>query len=179
MSKVALGDCEAFRSVYDQTSPKLFGYALRIVRKPALAENVLQESFVAVWRNASAYESTLSAPMTWMTTIVRNKAFDLLRATVRYVEIGVDNFDLDRLTSIVGPDLTPPEKFEMSRLACNLARCMAQLDSAHRQVIYMAFYNDLSYSEIANKQGLPIGTVKSWIRRSLEHMGTCLKKLED
>ena len=178
MSKIALGDYDAFRSIYDETSSRLFVYALRILQKPALAEDALQESFVSVWCNAALYEGTLSAPMTWMTTIVRNKAFDLLRTTVCYVEMDAHNFEMNYFFGLVDPTLTPPDIFEMNRHASRLANCMAQLDSAHRQVVYMAFYDDLSHSEIAHSLNLPIGTVKTWIRRSLERLGTCLVKLD-
>ena len=77
--KVARKDAAAFRALYDATSPKLFGFALRILHKRELAEEVLQESFVSIWNNAATYQSSLAAPMTWMSTIVRNKAFDALR----------------------------------------------------------------------------------------------------
>lgn len=178
MSKIALKDYQAFRCIYNETSSRLFGYALRIIQKPALADDVLQESFIAIWRNAALYDETLSAPLTWMTTIVRNKAFDLLRANIRYVEMDADNFDMNNFVGLIDPILAPPEMLEMSRLACSLKNCMAQLDISHSQVVYMAFYGDLSHSEIAHKLNLPIGTVKTWIRRSLERIGTCLVKLE-
>jgi RNA polymerase sigma-70 factor (ECF subfamily) len=77
LNRAAQHDAAAFRLLYDATSAKLFGFALRILGKRELAEEVLQESFVAIWHNAGTYQSHLAAPMTWMTTIVRNKAFDL------------------------------------------------------------------------------------------------------
>ena len=77
---VARQDGQAFRALYEASSPKLFGFVLRILQKRELAEEVLQESFVSIWNNSSSYQSSLAAPMTWMTTIVRNRAFDLLRS---------------------------------------------------------------------------------------------------
>jgi RNA polymerase sigma factor (sigma-70 family) len=176
MAKIAIGDFDAFTCVYKETSSKLFASALRILHKHELAEEVLQESFVAVWRSASDYQSSLSAPMTWMTTIVRNKAFDLLRGTTWHLEIDNENCDQSIITSLIDPGITPPEALEVSRLACKLENCMAQLDEAHRQVVHMAFYDDMPHSEIAVKLNLPIGTVKTWIRRSRERLGTCLNK---
>lgn len=178
MSKVAVGDSKAFRALYDETSPKLFGCALRILHKPELAEDVLQESFVRVWRSACDYRSGLSAPMTWMTTIVRNKALDALRSKHSSAEIDSDDFDKDILRNLIDHNVTPLEALEASRNVHLLERCLIELDSAHRQVVYMAFFDDFSHSEIARELALPIGTVKTWIRRSLEKLGSCLCKLE-
>ena len=92
---MAKKDAQAFRALYDSTSSKLFGFALRILTKRELAEEVLQESFVSVWNNAGSYQASLAAPMTWMTTIVRNKAFDLLRRVDHAVEIDAETFEKD------------------------------------------------------------------------------------
>ena len=178
MSRVAMGDSKAFRALYEETSSKLFGCALRILHKPELAEDVLQESFVGVWRSARDYRSSLSAPMTWMTTIVRNKAFDVLRSERYSLEIDSDNFDENILNTLVDGNLTPLEALEASRNTRVLADCMGELDRTQRQIMYLAFFDDLSHSEIAHALGLPLGTVKTWIRRSLERIGTRLYKLE-
>jgi RNA polymerase sigma-70 factor (ECF subfamily) len=178
LARVATGDASAFRTLYDNTSPKLFGFALRILQRRELAEDVLQESFAAVWHSARDYRPHLSAPMTWMATIVRNKAFDALRATDRAVEIDGADFDEAVLRALADPGATPIESLQMSRDAKALAGCMAQLDSTHRQVVGMAFFHDLSHSELAQQLALPIGTVKTWIRRSLERLRTCLGKQE-
>lgn len=175
MSKVAAGDSKAFRALYDETSSKLFGCALRILHQPELAEDVLQESFVRVWRSACDYRSSLSAPMTWMTTIVRNKALDALRSEHCSPEIDSDDFDKDILNNLIDRAATPLEALEASRTVRLLESCLVELDSAHRQVVYMAFFDDFSHSEIAHELALPLGTVKTWIRRSLEKLGTRLQ----
>ncbi len=171
-------DAVAFRSLYDATSPKLFGFALRILSKRELAEEVLQESFVAIWNNAGTYQSHLAAPMTWMTTIVRNKAFDLLRRSDVNVEIDGEQFDSEVMNALHDPGKTPIEALQMSSDARALAFCMSALEGLHRQVIGLAFFHDLSHSEVAQQMALPIGTVKTWIRRSLERLKTCLAKGE-
>lgn len=178
MSKVAAGDSKAFRALYDETSSKLFGHALRILHKPELAEDVLQESFVRVWRSACDYRSSLSAPMTWMTTIVRNKALDALRSERCLPEIDSDDFDKDILSNLIDWAATPLEALEASRKVRLLESCLFELEGAHRQVMYMAFFDDFSHSEIAHELVLPLGTVKTWIRRSLEKLGTRLCALE-
>jgi RNA polymerase sigma-70 factor (ECF subfamily) len=164
-------DRTAFRALYDASSPRLYGLALRILGRRELAEEVLQESFVAIWHHALDYQSGLSAPMTWMTTIVRNRAFDVLR---RSRSEGVADADGDALASL--PDLapTPAERMQMSSEAQALADCMAALEEKHREVVGMAFFHDLSHSDVADKLTLPLGTVKTWIRRSLARLHACL-----
>ena len=171
-------DAAAFRFLYDATSPKLFGFALRILNKRELAEEVLQESFVAIWNNAASYQPHLAAPMTWMATIVRNKAFDHLRRSDVSVEIDAEKFDSDIMNALQDPQKTPIEALQMSGDAKALAWCMSALDGLHRQTVALAFYHDLSHSEVAEHMKLPVGTVKTWIRRSLEKLRTCLAKRE-
>ncbi len=178
LAAVARKDAQAFRCLYDATSSKLFGFALRILIKRELAEEVLQESFVNVWNNAGSYQASLAAPMTWMTTIVRNKAFDLLRRLDHAVEIDADSFDKDVMDAMESADPTPIESLQLSADSKALARCMTRLEALHRQAIALAFYHDLSHSEVAEQLTLPIGTVKTWIRRGLERLRLCLQKME-
>jgi RNA polymerase sigma factor (sigma-70 family) len=179
LNGVAHKDTDAFRSLYDLTSPKLFGFALRILlSKRELAEDVLQESFVSIWNNAASYQASLAAPMTWMTTIVRNKAFDLLRRVDNTVEIDSDTFDKDVMDALESADPTPIEALQLTQDSKALARCFARLEGLHRQAIALAFYHDLSHSEVAQQMKLPIGTVKTWVRRGLERLRLCLNKLE-
>ena len=179
---VARQDASAFRSLYEATSPKLFGFVLRILQKRELAEEVLQESFVNIWNNASSYQSSLAAPMTWMTTIVRNRAFDLLRKLSngqQYdVEIDAEYFDSDIMTALESGEATPLQALELSQDAAALASCMSRLEALHRQAMALAFYHDLSHSEVAEQMNLPMGTVKTWIRRGLDKLRTCLVRRE-
>jgi RNA polymerase sigma factor (sigma-70 family) len=165
-------DRVAFRALYDASSPRLYGLALRILGRRELAEEVLQESFVAIWHHAIDYESSLSAPMTWMTAIVRNRAFDLLRRSRH--EGDTDAVDRHALESIADLAATPAERMQMSSDAQALADCLASLEDRHREVVGMAFFHDLSYSDVADKLVLPLGTVKTWIRRSLARLHACL-----
>jgi RNA polymerase sigma-70 factor (ECF subfamily) len=178
LAAAAARDAKAFKSLYLATSPKLFGYALRILHKRELAEEVLQESFVSIWNSARTYQSQLSAPMTWMAAIVRNKALDALRRMDGNPEIDVDTFDSSILAALRDPGATPIEALQISSDARALAHCMSLLEGLQRQVIGMAFFHDLSHSEVAQQMAIPIGTVKTWIRRSLERLKTCLAREE-
>ncbi|MBS0308804.1 MAG: sigma-70 family RNA polymerase sigma factor [Proteobacteria bacterium] len=182
LAAVAKQDRQAFRLLYEATAPKLFGYALRILTKREIAEEALQESFVSIWNNAVGYHASLAAPMTWMTTIVRNKAFDILRRTDHPVEIDADSYKEGGMQEMMeamessGPN--PSDMLQLSQNAAALANCFVRLDGLHRQAIAMAFYHDLSHSEVAEQMHLPIGTIKTWIRRGLEKLRLCLGKLE-
>jgi RNA polymerase sigma-70 factor (ECF subfamily) len=178
LAAIAKKDTHAFRNLYDATSPKLFGFLLRILIKRELAEEALQESFVNIWNNAANYQAHLAAPMTWMTTIVRNKAFDMLRKIDDVVEIDTDQFDKDVMNALESTAHTPSESMQLSQDAQALSRCFTQLEGMQKQAIVMAYYHDSSHSEIAGQLQLPIGTVKTWIRRGLERLRLCLNSAE-
>ncbi len=178
LNGTALRDAAAFRALYDASSSKLFGFALRILKKQELAEDVLQESFVSIWTNAAQYQSHLAAPMTWMATIVRNKAFDHLRRMDDNVEIDAEHFDGAIMQALQDPQATPIEALQISSDAKALAWCMSALEGLHRQALALAYFHDLSHSEVAQHMQLPIGTVKTWIRRSLDKLRTCLARRE-
>ncbi|MGH8807514.1 MAG: sigma-70 family RNA polymerase sigma factor [Noviherbaspirillum sp.] len=178
LAAVARQDTAAFRSLYDTAAPKLFGFSLRILGKREWAEEVLQESFINIWHNAAGYQSSLAAPMTWMTAIVRNKAFDMLRRLDDAMEIDADSFDQDIMLALESADPTPLDALQLNNDAKALANCFAQLEGLHRQAIALAFYHELSHSEVAERMKLPIGTVKTWIRRGWERLRLCLSKLE-
>ena len=169
-------DATAFRALYDATSPKLLGFALRILGKRELAEEALQDGFVAIWNGAGTYQGHLAAPMTWMTTIVRNKALDLLRRSGGEAEIDGHVYDSEVMNALQDPRANPIDALLVSRDAKALAYCMSTLEGMHRQVVGLAFFHDLSHSEVAQQMAIPIGTVKTWIRRSLERLKTCLAK---
>ena len=124
LSAVAQRDATAFRALYDATSPKLFGFALRILGKRELAEEALQDGFIAIWNGAGSYQGHLAAPMTWMTTIVRNKALDLLRRHGGEAEIDGQVFDSDIMEALRDPRANPIEALLVSRDAKALAYCM-------------------------------------------------------
>lgn len=170
ISAVALGDRQAYRRLYDTTSPKLFAVALRILRDESRAEDVLQDSFVNVWNGASGYNASLSAPMTWMVTIVRNRALDYIRR-VDHRTIELD----DDLSAVLESDQpSPVDNAIHAQDATALHRCLKRLDSGQRQAIAFAYFQGLTHSELAATLRIPIGTVKTWIRRGLEKMRRCL-----
>lgn len=171
LSRCALRDQKAFADLYRQSSAKLFAVAVRITRRRDWAEEVLQESFVSIWNHATGYNPVKSAPMTWMTTIVRNRALDLLRRP-REVEIGDEHEEL--INAI--PDETPGPDLLLGQSADAgaIAECLAQLSDEQQKSITLAFFSGLSHGELAQQMQKPLGTVKTWIRRGLDRLKTCL-----
>ncbi|WP_194721990.1 sigma-70 family RNA polymerase sigma factor [Noviherbaspirillum malthae] len=178
LAAVARHDADAFRSLYGATSSKLFGFALRILTRREWAEEALQESFISIWNSAVTYQFNFAAPMTWMAAIVRNKAFDILRRVDDSMQLGADSLDPEILSAVESPDPTPIEALQMSSSAKALARCLARLEATHRQAVALAFYHELSYSDVARQMNIPIGTIKTWIRRGLEQLRLCMNGLE-
>jgi RNA polymerase sigma-70 factor (ECF subfamily) len=181
LAAVARKDADAFRRLYDITAPNLLGFALRILRKRELAEEVVQESFIAVWNHAASYQDMLSAPMTWLVTIVRNRAFDVLRNPAHKAfalelddELLGDGLMAEIIEGRQEKTATALDELVRREDEQALARCLGQLESLHRQAVALAFYHDLSHSEVASRLALPIGTVKTWIRRGLQKLRGCL-----
>ncbi len=169
------GDRAAFARLYEATSPKLFGVAVRMLRREDLAAEVLQECYVSIWMNARTYSVALSAPMTWMTSIVRNRCLDSLRRPRMEVSLAWnEESGEDPLAAVPSEELGPLATLQRSSDARALAACMAKLDGKMRQAIMLAFFEGLSHSELAVHMQQPLGTVKTWIRRGLERLKSCL-----
>lgn len=169
LAQCSLGDRRAFETLYRSVGPRLHGVALRFMGRPDLAEEVLQESFVRIWNNASRYEAHLSAPLTWMINITRNQAIDQLR---KHRERPLGDLEQDALQ-----DESPSahEQLSSAREAQALNRCLKTLDSMQRQSISVAYFQGLSCTELAEHLATPLGTVKSWIRRGMERLRRCLE----
>ena len=166
----ALGDRAAFARLYQATSAKLYGVALRILRREDWAEEVLQECYVSIWNHAPEYDASRAAPMTWMTSIVRNRCLDWLRRP--NPEPLAD--EARKRTSRSGSP-GPLAELERSQEAGALARCLRGLEAKQRQAIALAFFDGLSHAELAQHLREPLGTVKTWVRRGLAKLRSCLE----
>ena len=175
LARCALHDQRAFATLYRFSSAKLFAVAVRITRRRDWAEEVLQEAFVNIWNHAAGYNSTKSAPMTWMTAIVRNRALDWLR---RPREVEIDEEQEELMASIADESPGPEELLRRSLEAGKLAECMKTLTEEQQRSITLAFFYGLSHGELAEQMRKPLGTVKTWIRRGLDRLKGCLDELE-
>lgn len=174
LARTALAEEQAFAELYRLSSPHLYAVALRILREPAAAEEVLQESFVNVWHHAGSYVAAKSQPLTWLTSIVRNRCLDQLRR--REVET-VTMDDEDEGVTIAAEGPTPLEMLLAGADARAVKACVEALDSGPKQALALAFYHGLSHSELARHLKQPLGTVKSWVRRGLVRLKACLEEL--
>lgn len=174
IGEVASGNKSAFARLYGLTHAKLLGVALRILRDRALAEDVLQESYVKVWRHAASYDPSIASPMTWMATIVRHGAIDALRK--RQLEaLGSE----EEMATIASGDPDPVEEMHLARLRPKALAAFAKLPEDKRRLIMLAYLRDRSRQELSARFGVPANTVKTHLRRALLEMrATMLASVE-
>ena len=171
----ARGDHACFADIYERTHTHLFGVAVRILGQGQAAEDVLQEAYVSIWKNAAGYRSEVDGQsiqaMTWLIAIVRNKALDAYRARARRKESGMpDSGEVDE----EGTESSAVQLLEQATQALHIEGCMNALDGSYRQSLALAYYQGLSHTEVAAQMGAPLGSVKAWIRRGLEKLKGCL-----
>ncbi len=181
LQRTAAGDHACFAQVYARTQAHLFGVAVRMLGREQAAEDVLQEAFVSIWKNAGSYRSEINGqavqPMTWLIAIVRNKALDALRQRTRRAESALDDEGADGAAS-GGAAASALDLFNEATRALQVQACLAALDASHRQSLALAYYQGLTHSEVAQQMGAPLGSVKAWIRRGLDKLKTCLAARE-
>ena len=162
-------DQAAFAELYKRTSSKLFGVCLRMLRDRGAAEEVLQETYTAVWRRAATFDASRGSAITWLVALSRNKAIDRLRQ--RREELLDDPQNLD---VAVDPEPTPAADAESSQEYRRLQQCLDELEPQQRRSVREAFFSGATYNELAARCKVPLGTMKSWIRRSLIQLRQCL-----
>jgi RNA polymerase sigma-70 factor (ECF subfamily) len=167
LRKTAAGDAAAFSALYKQTSAKLFGVAVRIAGRGEVAEDALQECFVLVWQRAADYDPRRGAAMSWLIAIVRNCVISRLRrSAIRPEGHAVSD---EALARVAAPGSTD-QGAEMRALQ----HCLQELDEQPRRAVLLAYLYGLTREELAARLSVPVGTVKSWLRRSLDRLKRCL-----
>ena len=171
IARSALRDELAFKLLYDRVSGYLNGIALRIVKSPDLSNDVLQEAFVQIWRNAASYRPQQAKPLTWLTSIVRYRALDRLDKEKRLSrrEQPIDDW-LDELIEERGPE----KEAKLSENTQYLAQCMENIDGQTKRAITLAYVFGYTREEIADKLQTNTSTVKSWLRRGADKLRKCL-----
>ncbi len=176
LDRVAAQDHAALKALYEQCSSKLYGLALRVVTHRDWAEDVLQESFLTIWRSAGDYRASLSPPMAWLGLIVRSRGLDMLRRRAADRSHLTQELD-DTLADTLESDIeTPLDTAQASEQAWALHQCLVQLDKRQREVVSLAYVRDMSHSELASQLQIPLGTVKTWIRRGLDQLRNCMSR---
>ncbi len=180
LAKSGLGDRQAFATLYERTSGHLFAVVLRIQRDRVLAEELLQDIYVSIWKAAAGFDAAQSQPLTWLTSIARNRAIDSLRraqAQPRLVSTTREEDDdmPDAVEATADEGAGPLELLHQATEARQITRCMEGLTPQQRQSVALAFFDGLSHAEVAEHLRQPLGTVKSWVRRALMSLKTCLE----
>ena len=176
LDRVALADESALKELYEMTSSKLYGVAVRVVSNKSWAEDVLQEAFINIWRIAGDYKASLSPPMAWMCLIVRSRGLDFLRRRTSDRADAVQELDDVLSDTLEGDSANPMDTALAGEQAWALHQCLNQLDNKQREVVSLAYLRDLSHGELAEQLKLPLGTVKTWIRRGLEQLRGCMSR---
>ncbi len=188
LARAGLGDRAAFATLYERTSPHLFAVILRINRDRAQAEDILQEVYVNVWRAAQSFDASQSQPLTWLTSIARNRAIDSLRRAQTQPRIqttfasttsagGMEDDDVYDTVADASPG--PLDLLSRASDARALGDCMERLTALQRQSVALAFFHGLSHAEVSEQLRQPLGTVKSWVRRALIALKSCLQGAAD
>jgi RNA polymerase sigma factor (sigma-70 family) len=172
LARVANGDRAALRLVYAQTSAKLFAICLRILGDRSEAEDVVQDVYLTVWRKAARYDAAVASPITWLVAIARNRAIDRLRsdASARAA------LPIEAADDVADAGLSAVERLERDEEQMRLGACLDELVQRQSAAIRSAFLDGLTYEQLARAADVPLGTMKSWIRRGLMKLKACLER---
>jgi RNA polymerase sigma-70 factor (ECF subfamily) len=169
LGAVARGDETAFERLYEATRAKLYGVLLRILGKPALAEEVMHETYLKVWKMADRFDPATASPITWMVAIARNRAIDIVR---KRGDISIDEEPDAPEPAAGGPP--PLARREMTAELKRLLSCLGRLDSEKQRIVLLAYYSGWSRDQLATKLDIPGNTIKTWLRRSLLEIRECM-----
>ena len=171
INRVAGGDRAALRLVYSETSAKLFGVCLRILGDRSEAEDVLQDVYLTVWRKAASFDEAVASPITWLVAIARNRSIDRLRSAGPRAHA-----PLEAAAEVPDEGLSALERLEIGEDQARLKDCLQQLEERQSAAIRSAFLDGFTYEELAERNRVPLGTMKSWIRRGLLKLRACLER---
>jgi RNA polymerase sigma-70 factor (ECF subfamily) len=173
LGRVAGGSQPALAEVYQKTSAKLFGICIRILGERGEAEDALQDIYISVWRKAGTFDPARASPITWLAALARNRSIDRKRSRASRAPasaLGDEAMDV--------PDQAPDALagLETAESASRIALCLGELEDRQNRAIQAAFYEGVSYPELARRSAVPLGTMKSWVRRGLLRLRECLER---
>ncbi|MFT5713088.1 MAG: RNA polymerase sigma factor (sigma-70 family) [Glaciecola sp.] len=171
LKRVAAGNQPAFNKLYKLTSGQLFAIALKMLKNRDSAEEALQEAYVSIWYKADYYKEGQGTVLTWMVSIIRYRALDMLRSKKVRKE---EDLSDDIMSELDITETTETTEATESGYDIKIEGCMQELEQQQRQAIHLAYFNGLSHSEVVDHLDLPLGTIKSWIRRGLTSLQRCL-----
>ena len=174
MLRASEGDETAFRRFYELTAPAILAFLLRMLPDRFHAEDVLQDAMVIAWNKAAEFDPERAAAKTWITTIARRRALDVLRSRKRRDEVLHDGeADIRQMLGLDQPAMG--DSPESTATAKRLAGCFGELNSDAAACIQFAYLDGLTFNEIADQIDRSLNTVKSWIRRGLDKLQACMQ----
>jgi RNA polymerase sigma factor (sigma-70 family) len=172
LARIAGGDRGALQLLYRDTSAKLFAVCVRILRDEGEAEDVLQDVYTTVWQRAGTFDPARASPITWLVAIARNRSIDRLRSTA----MGARTRTIDEAADVSDNAPNALAQIESLQEERRLADCLGELEPRHATAVRFAFLDGMTYDELARRMNVPLGTMKSWIRRSLLRLRECLER---
>ena len=172
LRRVAAGDQAALRLVYDETAAKLFGVCLRILNDRSEAEDVLQEVYLNIWRKAAGFDEARASPISWLVAIARNRAIDRVRSGA----VSRLSGPIEEAENLADPGPNAVDSVVTAQINRRLYACLEELELRQRSAIRAAYMDGLTYEELAERTNVPLGTMKSWIRRGLAKLRACLER---
>jgi RNA polymerase sigma-70 factor (ECF subfamily) len=169
LAAVAKEDEEAFARLYAATRAKLYGVVLRILRREDIADEVMQETYLTVWRSAGQFDPLRASPITWMVAIARNRAIDLIR---RRTETPIE--EEPEVADVADDSPDPLARRQFSEELQRLLACIGRLSPQRQRLVLLAYYNGWSREQLAVELETPVNTIKTWLRRSLLDVRECL-----
>lgn len=174
LAKIALGDRQAFDALYEDTCARLYGIAFAIIKDDVEAEEALQDAYLQVWRRAASFNRSQGTASVWLASVTRNAAIDRLRKGRNRREQQLDWEDTLE-TRAPSPEALAAVSTDTQRLH----DCLRQLEPERARLLRKAYLKGLTHAELAKSTKKPIGTIKSWIRRSLLKLRECLEPLRE
>lgn len=173
LALVAVKDQIALQQLYRLTSAHLYGVLLRILKNGPTAEDALQDTFIKIWNKAASYRESSGLPLTWMTSIARYHALDMLRAEKSARQRDA-RYALDDSEYSSAAIISPEHEAMNSQL---MTDCLQRLEPNAREMVINAYCGGYTQEELSQRSNTPLGTVKSWIRRSLKSLKECIDEL--
>jgi RNA polymerase sigma-70 factor (ECF subfamily) len=170
LARTVLGDRAAFSALYEATAAKLFGVILRVLNDRVHAEECLQDVFIKIWRKADRYRVTCHSPLTWLITLTRNHDIDRLR------QRPVGQVDIDTVAPLADGAPGPEAQVIAASEARRITACLAELDADRAKAVTGAYLEGQSDADLAARFDVPLNTMRTWLRRSLQSLKECLSR---
>lgn len=169
LAAIARGDQTAFERLYAATRAKLYGVLLRILGRPEIADEVMQETYLKIWKMAGKFDPAIASPITWMVAIARNRAIDIVR---QKADVSIE--ETPEALGVAAEKPPPLARREMTEELRRLLSCLGKLDPEKQRIVLLAYYSGWSREQLAQKLDIPVNTIKTWLRRSLLEIRDCM-----